>query len=300
MYCTIKTSPVGDCDNNCNNVYFKSYGTIKTSPVEESSDDEFVPPVASKGKKAPKRRRASASKGQKHGDSARRQTTVPVGESDEEPVASTSKPPPKRARSASKGPGERAVPITDLTNEDRVRVEEIRNERRRFERKRIQALDLTQAQEVLTQVLDRDPSVIFDVFNYSAPPELPSPNEGLKWCRCTRCREMPTDLEKKCCNQSPESCFSITPHFEVYIIDRGVLRLARRLWNDFRAVYDEPDLGEDYRQFRHAAYRQYVAWKHGVLGAGRRVVIPSCVVWKIRDTFPDPTRTYTGFIPSRL
>lgn len=33
-----------------------------------------------------------------------------------------------------------------------------------------------------------------------------------------------------------------------------------------RAVVDLPDEGEDNRQFRHAAYRQFVAWQCGTLG----------------------------------
>ena len=32
----------------------------------------------------------------------------------------------------------------------------------------------------------------------------------------------------------------------------GVLRLARRIWNDVRAVADRPDPGEDNKQFRSA------------------------------------------------
>ncbi|XP_070397924.1 uncharacterized protein [Nothobranchius furzeri] len=57
---------------------------------------------------------------------------------------------------------------------------------------------------------------------------------------------------------------------EEFILQNGVLRLARTLWNEFRAVYDDPDPSEDNRQFRHAAYRQFVAWQHGKLGGGCR------------------------------
>uniref|UniRef100_A0A8C6U9R1 P2X purinoreceptor 7 intracellular domain-containing protein n=1 Tax=Neogobius melanostomus TaxID=47308 RepID=A0A8C6U9R1_9GOBI len=162
-------------------------------------------------------------------------------------------------------------------------------------------MTLEQAQDVLTRVVDRDPGVLFDILSHSAPPGRNAPTENQPpWCRCAHCREMPTDIEKKCCLHPPEHCISTVPHVETYIIQKGVLRLARQLWNELRAMVDGPDHGEDNRQFRHAAYRQYVAWRHGSLGAGRRVVIPSCVVWKIRDTFPDPNEHYTGFIPRRL
>ena len=85
---------------------------------------------------------------------------------------------------------------------------------------------------------------------------------------------------------------------EAFILQGGVLRLARRIWNDLRAVADLPDAGEDNHQFRHASYRQFVAWQYKVLGAGHRVVIPSCCVWAICERFPDGQ--YRGFIPRRV
>lgn len=121
-----------------------------------------------------------------------------------------------------------------------------------------------------------------------------------EWCVCNNCREMPTDIEKKCCQQHPQFCISKMPHMEAFILEEGVLRLARRLWNDLRALFDESVPGDDNRQFRHAAYRQYVAWQYGRLGFGNRVVIPSCVVWAVRTKYPDSNGVYTGFIPRRL
>uniref|UniRef100_A0A671M451 P2X purinoreceptor 7 intracellular domain-containing protein n=1 Tax=Sinocyclocheilus anshuiensis TaxID=1608454 RepID=A0A671M451_9TELE len=112
--------------------------------------------------------------------------------------------------------------------------------------------------------------------------------------------EMPSDIERKCCGQLPDFCISILPHMDLYILEEGVLRLARRIWNDIRAVQDLPDLGENHRQFRHTAYRQFVVWQYGALGHGHRVVIPSCCVWKIHDRFPDPQGQYTGYNPGRV
>uniref|UniRef100_A0A672NKW5 P2X purinoreceptor 7 intracellular domain-containing protein n=1 Tax=Sinocyclocheilus grahami TaxID=75366 RepID=A0A672NKW5_SINGR len=94
------------------------------------------------------------------------------------------------------------------------------------------------------------------------------------WCVCQRCREMPSDIERKCFGQLPDFCISILPHMDLYILEEGVLRLARRIWNDIRA--------------------------YGALGHGHRVVIPSCCVWKIRDCFPDPQGQYTGCNPGRV
>lgn len=60
------------------------------------------------------------------------------------------------------------------------------------------------------------------------------------------------------------------------------------------------DPGHDSAALRHAAYRQFVLWRHGRLGTNIRRVIPSCVVSRIRDRFPNANGVYTGFQVSRL
>lgn len=49
---------------------------------------------------------------------------------------------------------------------------------------------------------------------------------------------------------------------------------------------DDQEPGVEQRQYRNAAYRQFVLWQHGRRGEGNRVVIPSC---------PNPRGQYTGF-----
>ena len=49
------------------------------------------------------------------------------------------------------------------------------------------------------------------------------------------------------------------------------------------------------RLLRVIAYRQFPHFAHGTLGRGRRVVIPACVVCKIRDKFPEEDNQYVGF-----
>ena len=120
-----------------------------------------------------------------------------------------------------------------------------------------------------------------------------------EWCVCGRCRQMIRDIEKVCCRQTLENCISVLPHMDAFILQPGVLRMARRIWNDSRALDDAQTPGESHRQFRFSAYRQYIIWQYGQLGQGHRVVIPSCCVWRIRETYPDPNGIYKGFIPSR-
>lgn len=54
-----------------------------------------------------------------------------------------------------------------------------------------------------------------------------------------------------------------------------------------------------FSRYRYCAHRNFVSWCWGYLGQKVRVVLPSCVVLRIRQEFPDNEGQYTGFRPVR-
>jgi len=133
-----------------------------------------------------------------------------------------------------------------------------------------------------------------------APTEPPSPAnmEDIPWCHCGHCRQMPRPEEQLCCRRTHGNCLLETAARDIndVVLRRSVILVAVRDMNDVFAYNNQP--AND--NFRHAAYRQFVLWRYERLGSGNRVVIPSCVVWAIRDRFPSPDGTYTGFKVARL
>jgi hypothetical protein len=52
--------------------------------------------------------------------------------------------------------------------------------------------------------------------------------------------------------------------------------------------------------YRLAAYKQYVWWIYGWLGKGQRKVIPSCVIWAIRERLAESDGVYVPFSEGNL
>ncbi|CAG2201862.1 unnamed protein product [Mytilus edulis] len=154
---------------------------------------------------------------------------------------------------------------------------------------------------MVMRIYHRQPSIILDIIDVrdagNGSPEIPPNREVPSWCKCSFCREMPNEIEKVCCKQTPVNCHSQLREFNTVVLDELVLEVARRMREDLMI---DPHDDNFNRGNRHAAYRQYVLWIHGYLGAGNRRVIPSCVVWKIREKYPDPVGQYVGFEPGRL
>lgn len=80
--------------------------------------------------------------------------------------------------------------------------------------------------------------------------------------------------------------------FESAVLDMTVLLISIVNRSD---VFDEdPEYSPS--SYRKAAYRQWILWNHGYLGRANRRVVPSCIVWAVRDRYPAPLGTfYLGF-----
>lgn len=86
----------------------------------------------------------------------------------------------------------------------------------------INRLGLEQIRELLHQVAERQPGLLFDIWERQPRQEGDGP-EAMQphWCSCTRCREMPQFVENLCCRGDADNCFSTHP---VCITFSGVAR----------------------------------------------------------------------------
>ncbi|XP_057290227.1 P2X purinoceptor 7-like [Hydractinia symbiolongicarpus] len=139
------------------------------------------------------------------------------------------------------------------------------------------------------------------------------------WCNCGNCTLKPTERELESFDSyelSESGCIISYVNFAPIILLKENLWTALVGMHDCESSYLPPNLEERIRYsysflqapkdnvpnkaYRYAAYRQFTWWVHVRLGKSVRRVIPSCVVNKIRDTFPAPDNIYTGFKDGRL
>ncbi|XP_063080273.1 P2X purinoceptor 7-like [Engraulis encrasicolus] len=127
-----------------------------------------------------------------------------------------------------------------------------------------------------------------------------------EWCTCGHCCTMETEAENICCREvtvvlnrmqqleSPVHCMTDHPGLHPVCLSIYALQNALNLYQ--RDFGDIPIRGYGNR-CRFLAYRFFVSWCWGYLGRTVRVVIPSCVVQRVRRKFPDGTGQYVGFRP---
>ncbi|VDI08637.1 Hypothetical predicted protein, partial [Mytilus galloprovincialis] len=126
-----------------------------------------------------------------------------------------------------------------------------------------------------------------------------------EWCECGNCQEMPSLEENVCCrvsdlvlpNLEDHNCITMHHSYDTLILNSDVLALAYIQMMMYKGQQGRAPEELSNRQSRLVAYRQFICWmlKGEKLGKGRRVVIPSCVVKDIRDSFPENNNDYTGF-----
>ncbi|XP_074659401.1 P2X purinoceptor 7-like [Tubulanus polymorphus] len=134
--------------------------------------------------------------------------------------------------------------------------------------------------------------------------------DNLDWCSCrcstTRvylCSTMQTAEECICCREIPIlqyimeksncSCITETHGFIVNCLDADVLTVSFYEYSELNGpIGDEEPVHELYRL---VAYRRFVRWVWQKLGKGNRRILPSCVVSKIRMTWPSQDNMYKGF-----
>nr|XP_021331263.1 P2X purinoceptor 7-like [Danio rerio] len=117
---------------------------------------------------------------------------------------------------------------------------------------------------------------------------------------------MPTEVENICCKETqkvvqrmmqvpdPPTCMVQHPGFEPNCLNMYTLQ---NINNIYRADYGPLRHRNVEERFRYLSYRSFVSWCWGWLGREVRVVIPSCVVRRIRQEFPNAAGQYVGFRP---
>lgn len=126
------------------------------------------------------------------------------------------------------------------------------------------------------------------VMSIMLPQHPDSPEPALPWCQCRKCHVMPPPCENVCCKQVP--CVTTLDVFKTNVLNTDVLSIA------LVSRYDDLADTAEYTPaaYQKTAYRQWTMWQHRYLGRNENVV-PSCVVWAVRNKFPDPDGNYQGF-----
>ncbi|XP_063054004.1 uncharacterized protein LOC134448231 isoform X2 [Engraulis encrasicolus] len=132
-----------------------------------------------------------------------------------------------------------------------------------------------------------------------------------QWCSCDNCVNVPSGPEKVCCKEVDQiikkceeamlvglemlNCITKHAGFPNVCLDPWVLQTEYANIVQYHYDKDQGNFSENER-WRHTAYRIFVKWCWGYLGARYRVAIPACVIRAIRAAFPAPSdEGYTGF-----
>ena len=143
---------------------------------------------------------------------------------------------------------------------------------------------------IIQNMASASPTVWSTVRSRMDPQPPTSPTQLPSWCICGHCRPMIESNERVCCRN--ETFDHEHDDFHFIVLDQRTLRIA---------ILNNADWLNGPWRFtpatcRKAAYRQYILWYWGHLCFGNRRVIPSCIVWKIRDQYPEPDGEYMRYM----
>ena len=134
--------------------------------------------------------------------------------------------------------------------------------------------------------------------------------ESLDWCNCDKCSVSPR-REAVCCHDRPEivnlmnsDCITEENFFLYQLMCEEGLQYNRLIFasqirdDGERQKYLDKDFDNDMK--RHICYRSFLVVVNGghPIGRGVRVVLPQCVLTRIRRQYPNPRGIYKGFQPA--
>ena len=88
-------------------------------------------------------------------------------------------------------------------------------------------------------------------------------------------------------------CITKNEDFSLLCLRKVVLENVLVSLHETRGDFLEFPLSN--KSFRFAAYKQFIWFVYKRLGRGNRRVIPSCVIWKIRESFPEKDGIYVPY-----
>ena len=129
------------------------------------------------------------------------------------------------------------------------------------------------------------------------------------WCSCNNCSVMESEMESYCCRESElitetvigesgKTCVTLVDIFRKTIEDKDILKLQANGLQDVKRNCDGTIRPEGFRYTAYTTFLQMCSLRF--CGKGRRYVLPSCAVKRIRNLYPSPDGKYTDFLPGAI
>ena len=145
--------------------------------------------------------------------------------------------------------------------------------------------------------------------NKEAKPLRRLKQDPREWCTCENCSVMESEMESYCCRestliadtvigQSEKTCVTLVNIFRKTIEDEDILKLQATSLQDVKRNVDGTIRPEGLRYTAYTTFLQMCSLRF--CGKGRRYVLPSCVVKRIRNLYPSPAGKYKDFLPGAI